>query len=84
MAKPTQVEFEGRLVDADILDSETVGEPWCVYRLEDGTTIKCKQIMVSVSKLRDKYKENGEPIYVLKIGGLLDTEIPRELYQARK
>jgi hypothetical protein len=83
MAKPTQVEFEGQLVDADILDSEIIGEPWSLYRLEDGTTIKCKQVLVSVSRLRDKHKENGEPIYVLKIGGLVDTEIPRELYQAR-
>lgn len=84
MARSTQVEFEGQLVDADILDSETVAEPWCTYRLEDGTVIKCKQVVVSVSKLRDKHKENGEPIYVLKIGALLDTEIPRELYQTRK
>lgn len=84
MAKPTQVEFESQIVDADILDSEALGEPWCTYRLEDGTIIKCQQILVSVSRLRDKYKENGEPIYVLKLGGLLDAEIPRELFRARR
>jgi hypothetical protein len=84
MAKPTQVEFESQVVDADILESESLGEPWSTYRLEDGTIIKCKQILVSVARLRGKYKENGEPIYVLKMGGLVDAEIPRELFQARR
>ena len=73
--------FEGQLVDADQLEFETEKEPFSVYKLEDGTIIKLKTVLGNVSRLVDRYKPDGEPIYILAVGGMPVTEVPANLRQ---
>ena len=81
LAKRIQVLFEGKMVPADQLDFESEKEPWTVYKLEDGAILKLKTILGSVARLVDRYKADGEPIYVLGIGGVPILEVPRELHR---
>jgi hypothetical protein len=81
LAKRIQVEFEGKTVPADQLEFETEKEPWTVYKLEDGTVLRLKTVLATVSRLVDRYKPDGEPIYVLGLAGIPATEIPPELKQ---
>jgi len=81
LAKRTQVQFEGKLVPADQLDFETEKEPWSIYKLEDGTVVRLKTILGSVSRLVDRYKPDGEPIYLLGVGGMPMMDVPPELRQ---
>jgi hypothetical protein len=64
------------MVPAEQLDFESDKEPWTVYRLEDGTVLKVKTILASVARLIDRYKPDGEPIYVLGVGGMPVLEVP--------
>ncbi len=79
MPKRIQVPFEGEMVPADQLDFESEKEPFCVYRLEDGTTLKIKTILANVARLVDRFKPDGQPIYVLGVGGLPVLDVPPEL-----
>jgi len=69
------------MVAAEQLDFESEKEPWTVYKLEDGTVLKIRTILASASRLIDRYKPDGEPIYVLGLGSLPALEIPAELRQ---
>jgi hypothetical protein len=81
LAKRIEVSFEGQMVAADQLEFESDKEPWTVYRLEDGTVLKLKTVLGSVARLIDRYKPDGEPIYVLGIAGMPMLEVPAELRQ---
>ena len=76
MSKPTTATFEGQVVPAAELDFDTEKEPWSIFRLEDGTVLRLKQTLVRVCKLQDRFKEDGDPIYVMEVGGIVHTEIP--------
>ena len=69
------------MVPAEQLEFEGEKEPWSVYKLEDGTVVKLKTILAGVSRLVDRYKPDGEPIYVLSVGGMPIIEVPPELRQ---
>ena len=79
MSKRTQVEYEGRTVAAEELEFEAEKEPWTVYKLEDGTTIKFKQALAKICKIPGVYKPDGEPIYVFQLGTMAHVDVPEEL-----
>jgi hypothetical protein len=79
LGKRITVEYEGKKVPAEELEFDAEKEPWSVYRLEDGTVIKMKQALVSINRLVDVYKPDGEPIYMFKISGITHAEVPEEL-----
>jgi hypothetical protein len=79
LAKRIQVPFEGHMVPAEQLEFESDKEPWTVYRLEDGTVLRLKTVLGTVARLVDHFKPDGEPIYVLGIGGMPMLEVPPEL-----
>ena len=67
------------MVPADQLEFEPEKEPWAVYKLEDGTVLKLKTVLGSVARLVDRYKPDGEPIYILGFGAVPLLEVPPEL-----
>jgi len=69
------------MVPAEQLEFESDKEPWTSYKLEDGTILKVKTVLTNVARLLDRYKPNGEPIYVLGVGGISVVDIPPELRQ---
>jgi hypothetical protein len=81
LAKRIQVQFENQMVPADQLDFEFEKEPWTSYKLEDGAVVRLKVVLASVARLVDRYKPDGEPIYVLGFGGIPVLEVPPELRQ---
>ncbi len=69
------------MVPADRLTFEAEKEPWTLYRLEDGTVLKVRAILANVARLVDRYKPDGEPIYVLGLGAMPVLEVPPDLMQ---
>jgi hypothetical protein len=49
----------------EIMDIKDSHEQWSEYRLEDDTTIRLKQAVVSIVKTGEK-KPDGTPIYVIQ------------------
>jgi len=84
LLKQTTVEFEGKNVKAEEIEFEVEKEPWSVYRLADGTVVRMKQALVSIVRLVDVYKPDGEPIYTFKASGIVHTDVPELLKKKQK
>lgn len=75
---PLQVKPE-ELAEAEEVDFDEVKEPWCVYKLHDGTTLKVKFVLRGVKRLR-KWNPDGTPIYVVNsINVVRAVNVPKKL-----
>lgn len=55
---------DGKDVEAEELDYETESEPWCVYTLSDGTTLKVRPIVNKVLRAIGAFdRKTGDPVY---------------------
>jgi hypothetical protein len=84
LSKAIKIEYEGKIVPAQELEFEAEKEPWTVYKLEDGTTIKFKQALAKICRLTENFKSDGEPIYVFQIGSMAHVDAPSELKKGPK
>jgi hypothetical protein len=51
-------------------------EDWNVYRLPDGSKLKVKLVVSSVSKVKDRYDQDGYPLYIVQSTNAI-VPIPR-------
>ncbi len=51
-----------------------IDEPWSLYRLEDGSTIRIKLVVSDVFKLPMTDPLTGLPQYVIKSGNVMSVE----------
>ena len=52
-----------RSSEVEVLEAK---ETWSEYQLADGTLLRVKPIMISVTRLEDAETTTGEPIYTMK------------------
>lgn len=57
------------------LDFVADSEPWAQYRLEDGTVIRVRVMLVKCIN-RNEYGEDGYPIYQMQFSQVLDVTWP--------
>lgn len=81
MSRRITIPFEGQMVAAEQLSFEPDTEPWTIYKLEDGTVLRIRMILANAARLVDRYKPDGEPIYVLGLGSIPVLDVPAELRQ---
>lgn len=81
LSKGTTVLFEGQEQRAEPVEVVKSEEPWAVYELADGTTLRLRQMVVAVYKLLDRRKETGEPIYVWEAVSVAHASVPAEMRQ---
>jgi hypothetical protein len=68
------------VAEAINLDFEEQEERWNTYKLGDGTTLKVKLVLNGVKRLKDKYRDDGEPIYLINSHNVVRTvNTPQEL-----
>jgi hypothetical protein len=70
--------FQNRQVFGQSVDFESKGEPWALYALEDGTTVKVKVVLLDVVRL-EEYADSGEPIYQFSAQQIIAVQAPDEL-----
>lgn len=56
----------GPFVDAVEVPVVESTERWSEYKLEDGTIIRLKQVVLEISKVPGQYDAEGNPFYVTK------------------
>lgn len=78
MARRTTVEYQGKKIGGEVLKFETKREDWSVYQTEDGTEVRMKSVVSDIIRL-DLYKEDGEPVYLVKSTNLVSTDVPEIL-----
>ena len=54
-------------------------ERWSEFELSDGSLIRVRPIMIEARRLKGKYNPNGEPIYEIKQGLIVDVRVPDNL-----
>lgn len=72
------------IAEAEDIDFQEIKECWQTYKLQDGTTLKVRLILVGVKRLK-KYAPDGNPIYVVNPTNVVRAcDIPKELKQKPK
>jgi hypothetical protein len=78
-----QVVPGGPLVEGVAVGVDESSEKWSEYRLEDGTTIRLKQVLVDVTRTA-LFDPEGNPQYVVKAQPVLAiVEVPDRLKQKK-
>jgi hypothetical protein len=54
------------------------------YTLDDKSVIHVKPALVDVRRAVNKYHENGQPIYFVKLGFAITTTVPKALHKGAK
>ena len=52
-----------RSTEVEVIESR---EAWSEYRLEDGTVLRVKPVMIAITRVEGAEATNGEPVYNMK------------------
>jgi hypothetical protein len=75
----TQAVPGGPLVDGFEVPVEESSEKWSEYKLEDGTTIRIKQVLMEIIRT-GVFDQEGNPTYVVKAQPVISiVEVPDRL-----
>ena len=75
-AAPSATVLSGPSVRVGITSTNEV---WSTCTLDDGTIIEIRPAIVEVRRLRNKFNDDGSPVYVVKSALLINTETPKKL-----
>lgn len=74
--KKVKMNLGGREVEAESMAFNAIEEPWSLYRLEDGTTVKLKLVVSDVFKLAIPDPVTGLPQVVVRSSNIMSVEPP--------
>ncbi len=75
----SKVVFQGQTVDAETVAVTEFDEHANVYKLEDGTTLTMRTVVVQVARIDGMYDDTGNPIYNVRSQNVLAVESPENL-----
>lgn len=61
------------------LKFEAANESWNEYRLEDGTLVRVRVIMVRAVRREGQFNEQGSPMYDLEMQQIVHVDAPPEI-----
>jgi len=62
--------------DVDVTEAKEV---WSEYRLSDGTILRIKPVMITISRVEGEHTIEGDPVYNMKSTLVTDVRAPQEL-----
>ncbi|MCJ7503016.1 MAG: hypothetical protein MUP80_08150 [Acidobacteriia bacterium] len=65
-----------QVVEAEKMTFNPIEEPWSLYRLEDGTTVKIKLVVSDVFKLPSRDPVTGLPQLIIRSSNIASVEPP--------
>lgn len=74
-----KINFQGQVVDAEVIEFEPDREQWSTYILQDGTALKIKAVMAEVLRLHGVFAPNGDPIYMVQAQQIVHVNAPDAL-----
>jgi len=74
-----QYSYEGKQVLGQQIDVESSSESWNTYKLEDGTVLKMKVVLLDVVRLDNEYDKAGNPVYQFSAHQIVGITPPDEL-----
>ena len=86
--KHKQLPFPGQLTfqlgPTEPIDIRSVDEAWCDYRLTDGTVLSVKPMVADIQRVKGKYNEQGDPLYLVTGALVIRTKSPARLKKKGK
>lgn len=73
------VTHEGKQYDGIPVDVSSTNENFNQYLLEDGTVLRTRAILVSVTRVPDVYDNQDNPLYIVRQQNLVIAESPESL-----
>ena len=70
---------DGKVIEGEEIEFKPEAEPWCVYQLEDGHTLRLKLVLTQVLKTGAK-DVDGNPIYIARSSNVMAVS-PLETYK---
>jgi hypothetical protein len=64
---------------AQDVDVQEAKEVWSEYRLSDGTVLRIKPVMITISRMEGEHTIEGDPVYNMKSTLVTDVRAPKEL-----
>lgn len=72
-------DYNGKQVTGEPVTAESANEPWAMYTLSDGTTVKVKIVLLDAVRL-DAYNDtNNDPIYQFQFQQIIGVVAPENL-----
>jgi hypothetical protein len=78
MGPKKQYPYNGKPVSGQQVDVETSTETWSTYKLEDGTVLKMKVVLLEVVRL-DEHDATGNPVYQFAAHQIIGVTAPDDL-----
>ncbi len=74
---------DGQEVSAQEVKFDTIEEPWCIYRLEDGTQVRLKTTVLKMFRVLDDdgnpaYTPEGDPFIIVRSSRQVTASKPQE------
>ena len=69
----------GAVSTAQDVDVQEAKEVWSEYRLSDGTVLRIKPVMITISRMEGEHTIEGDPVYNMKSTLVTDVRAPQEL-----
>ena len=79
MSKEIDLQYGDKPAKGEQLAFEPEKEPWCVYTLEDGSTLKARTVVTQVVKVKDHFHPDGKQVYLINFSLMSVTEDPAKL-----
>ena len=70
--------------EVETVSVQSTQENWNEYLLSDGSVVKTKTVLTEVFRVIGEYDAEGNPIYVLRQGGILVVDAPEGLRKPEK
>lgn len=78
MARPVKITApNGSVVEGEEIEFKPLTEPWCVYQLEDGYTVRIKLVVTQVVKTSQR-DTDGNPVYIAKSSNVMAVSPPEK------
>jgi hypothetical protein len=70
----------GEIIDGFEVDIDESSEKWSEYKLSDGTTLRLKQVVLSIVRPVGLFDPEGNPMYIVKAQPVLSmVSVPEGL-----
>jgi hypothetical protein len=63
-------------IEVDVIEETT---PWSIVKLEDGSTLRFKNPVIKAFRVIGEFSPEGDPVYLMKQGALMDISSPDSL-----
>lgn len=71
-----KVPYQGKVVDGEELDFETINEGWNEYACIDGSRVRVKLVIAKITRLLGEKNDAGEPVYALQMQTIVSATPP--------